>query len=83
VLPENSHRAGTVPIIFEDGSRTKIRVFGYLPYKPAPGFCQEFEQCIRRLCEDEEIYTQLFGPHVAVTQARRFNPALAQRHRGW
>ena len=82
-IPENNHRVGSVPIIFDNGRSAKIRVFGYVPYSPSREFSQEFEHDLRLVCEDEAVYSQLYGNEAVVMIAKRFNPAKTQRHRGW
>lgn len=82
-LPENNHRIGSIPIVFKNGARTKIRVFGSAPYKPSTDFVRAFEAEIRALVEDAVIYSQLYGDVDGPISAVRFNPALIQRQRGW
>ena len=82
-IPQGSHRLGTVPIEFENGATTKIRVFGSAPSNPSVAFQCNFEKEIRALCEDVLVYGELYGTHHGAVVAKRFNPALVQRQRGW
>lgn len=82
-VPEGSHRAGTVPIAFNNGETTKIRVFGHIPYMPSASFRYAFERELRRVCENVEIWGQLYDRNLGCLVAHRFNPALIQRGRGW
>lgn len=81
--PENSHRAGTVPIVFHNGVTSKIRVFGHIPYKPTATFRYAFERELRRVCENVEIWGQIYNRNLGSLVAHRFNPSMIQRTRGW
>ena len=83
MMPVNNHRVGSVRITFNDGRTSKIRVFGHIPYSPSREFSQDFEHDLRLICEDEEVYTQLYGMDCPGLIAKRFNPAITQRGRGW
>lgn len=82
-IPEGSHRLGSVPIEFENGAFTKIRVFGPAPSNPSVSFQRNFEREIRAVCEDVTVYGELYGTNFGALVAKRFNPALVQRKRGW
>lgn len=82
-IPAGNHRAGSVPIVFHNGERTKIRVFGHIPYRPTDRFRYAFERELRKVCENVEIWGQLYNRNLGSLVAHRFNPSVTQRGRGW
>lgn len=66
-----------------DGHRELIRVFGHVPNDMAKDAQLGFERQLRLTCEDIEVLKELFGDVEDGFRALRFNPALAQRKRGW
>lgn len=76
-------RLGSVPVVFENGERRLIRIYGNLKHLTARAERVEFEKAIRKECEDPALLNELFGDVGMKPSARRFNPSERLNGGGW
>lgn len=81
--PTEVFRIGSLPIIFPDGEKLKIKVFGFLADMSHLEQRKEFEKLLRKECEKSEVLLALFGKSSPDVIAKRFNPSGRLNDMGW
>lgn len=82
--PPETHRIGTVPIIFDHGNPVYIRIFGSLKIYTDKKQREDFEKELRRTCENPAVIEQIIENYNgSLPRSKRFNPSVAQQKRGW
>lgn len=79
-----THRLGSVPLVFNGEERVLVRVFGELSPLPDREGRRQFELEIRKVVEHPDVVYALFKRQdINHISARRFNPSKSLVNSGW